>query len=40
MNEKSPCSSGKVGNKLEPVLNLHSLEEEVVVPGLVPHAGS
>lgn len=37
MDEKGPCSSGRVGNKLEPV-HLHS-REEVIVPGLGPQAG-
>lgn len=38
MDEKGPCSPGKVWNKLEPVHSLHSLEEVGVVPGLGPHA--
>lgn len=39
MDEKGPCSSERLENKLEPVHNLHSWEEVVVFPGLGPHAG-
>lgn len=38
MDEKGPCSSGKVWNKLQAVHSLHSLEKVGVVPGLGPHA--